>query len=477
MWHMLLVLIFMCLITFALFSHAVSAPLAISPPHGETSVPTATRVPDIIVNSTLDVLADDGLCTLREALRTSQTGIPGGSTPNECQTIKNSSFPIVLVPAGHYPLTLTGGDEDYEEGDLDFGDGLRTITIRGEGVARTIIDGMGRDRVMDVGGQIVLEDLAIINGQAPDIMNGGGIRHIATPCDRCGNYLLLRRVAVRNNRAGNATALSQGGNGGGIALERNYPEDALAQLWIEFSEISNNYAGIGHEAPGAPGPGNGGGIWAETSGGYIRWSTISSNYVDHGGVGGGFYNAYSPYITLLGVTIADNWIGDGTTGIGGGLFVENQTDIRGTLIANNHALEGPDCAGDVRSDAGNLVRTPSGCGFTPWVYDQIGVDPQLGVLQDNGGNGIYTHALIGDSPAIDQGLCNGDILDQRGFPRPVDIPHMPNVPLAGDVGAYERQPMPGDPTVTPTLPPTPSPTGTPVNGEQQVFLPLIQRSS
>ncbi len=75
----------------------------------------------------------------------------------------------------------------------------------------------------------------------------------------------------------------------------------------------------------------------------------------------------------------------------------------------------------------NIVLSPS-C-LDPGPGDQIGVDPQLGPLQDNGG-GTYTHALLGDSLAIDAAnpaLCPQT--DQRGLGRLGPC----------DVGAYERQ--------------------------------------
>jgi hypothetical protein len=92
--------------------------------------------------------------------------------------------------------------------------------------------------------------------------------------------------------------------------------------------------------------------------------------------------------------------------------------------------------GPVLSLGHNIVLSPS-C-LAPDPGDQIGVDPQLGALQDNGGR-TYTHALLGDSPAIDSAnpaLCPQT--DQRGLGRLGRC----------DVGAYERQ---GRKRATPAL--------------------------
>jgi len=60
----------------------------------------------------------------------------------------------------------------------------------------------------------------------------------------------------------------------------------------------------------------------------------------------------------------------------------------------------------------------------------------LGPLQNNGGP-TDTHALLPGSPAIDTGISGGPNTDQRGFPRPIDLPSVPNAADGSDIGAYE----------------------------------------
>jgi hypothetical protein len=62
----------------------------------------------------------------------------------------------------------------------------------------------------------------------------------------------------------------------------------------------------------------------------------------------------------------------------------------------------------------------------------------LGPLQDNGGP-TETRALLTASPAVDQGSCPGLSQDQRGKPRPVDQPAIPNASAGCDIGAFEAQ--------------------------------------
>ena len=68
-----------------------------------------------------------------------------------------------------------------------------------------------------------------------------------------------------------------------------------------------------------------------------------------------------------------------------------------------------------------------------------GVD---GILGSNGGS-TPTHALFGDSPAIDAVVCpSGVVTDQRGESRPQG--------MRCDIGAFERLPSLGEPPVVPT---------------------------
>jgi hypothetical protein len=71
--------------------------------------------------------------------------------------------------------------------------------------------------------------------------------------------------------------------------------------------------------------------------------------------------------------------------------------------------------------------------------DLVNTDPLLQPLGDNGGP-TETHALAEGSPAVDQGSCAGLATDQRGYPRPVDIPGVADADDGCDIGAYERQP-------------------------------------
>ena len=91
----------------------------------------------------------------------------------------------------------------------------------------------------------------------------------------------------------------------------------------------------------------------------------------------------------------------------------------------------------VTSQGYDLDSTNS-CGFNQ-PTDLTNTNPQLGPLADNGGP-TMTMALAGTSPALDKGkAASGMTTDQRGKPRPVDLPGIPAA--AGgdgsDIGALE----------------------------------------
>jgi hypothetical protein len=165
-------------------------------------------------------------------------------------------------------------------------------------------------------------------------------------------------------------------------------------------------------------------------------STISGNEAR---IGGGIHNRGA--LVVINSTIADN-VADGGAG---GLDITDtgpqftSIAMKNSIIANNSPK---DCqAGTNRtipSEGHNLIRSLRNCSFVPAPGDLLGVDPQLGPLQNNGGPTL-THALLPGSPAINAvpvEACTdvvGDpiLVDQRGVPRPKGA--------ACDIGAYESE--------------------------------------
>lgn len=117
--------------------------------------------------------------------------------------------------------------------------------------------------------------------------------------------------------------------------------------------------------------------------------------------------------TLDGVTVAGNRAGLGG-GIGRPAPASGEVSVQGSVLSDNRADRGVDCAAAVVSLGGN-AGFAKGCGLLS-PNDRTGVDPRLRRLGAYGGP-TPTMALRPDSPALrTAGRCDSHA-DQRGAPR------------------------------------------------------------
>jgi hypothetical protein len=213
----------------------------------------------------------------------------------------------------------------------------------------------------------------------------------------------------------------------------------------------------------------GGGI-ANTGTLELRNTTVSGNSTT-GSVAGGINlvlggNGAPPDGGALGTAVANG--GRGGVARGGGIAALGgapTTTLASATIVGNRADSGanldgsapvtvsssivaaPDggasCAGTIGSGGYNIDSAAS-CVFSA-VGDQSSTDPQLGLLQDNGGP-TPTMAPAQTSPAVDRGSSGGLATDQRGLPRPSDFAAIANASDGADIGAVElAAPPPADP--------------------------------
>jgi len=363
---------------------AVWAALA-GAPHAAAATFSVTRTDDPAPGA---CQPDD--CSLREAVLAANAGSGGDA---------------ILLPAGHFRLTIAGPGEDAgAAGDLDL---TKSVTITGLGARLTVIDAQGIDRAFDVASGITAEidDVTVTGGQTPD--DGGGIRS--------DGMLTLLRDAISGNSAG--------GNGGGI--------ESTGALAVTQSTVSGNRAT------------SGGGI--ELSGtAAVGSSTISGNVAGGPGVsgsGGGIHGSLAPSVVLSSSTLTGNRSFNALLA-GGGLDVPTAL-VQNTIVADNvsylddQSLGGlSNCAGPVSSGGHNL-SDGTDCGLDK-EGDQEGVPVLLGPLADNGGP-TDTEAVPPESLALDAG-AGCPATDQRSVSRPRG--------RACDVGAYEFAP----PLATTTVP-------------------------
>lgn len=409
----------------------------------------------IQVNSTADALADDGQCTLREAVIAANTDLPSGGTAGECPA--GDGDDRIAVPAGTYALTIAGADEDAgETGDLD---AIGTLIIEGVGARQTIIDGNGIDRVLDVrpdGHQVTLEHLTVRGGRAPNGQSdpaggdsgqdGGGLRlgsastltlaSVVVTDNRAGDggdgndfpgsggrgggvfadqgILIVVDSVVKGNAAGDGGDSpdfgGRGGQGGGIAVVGIF---GPAGLGLIRSTVTENATGDGGLSPDTDGDGgDGGGVWLQTAMADIVETTISVNQTgttrgqsSGGGQGGGLYQAEGE-LDVVNSTLSGNQTGAG--GDGGGVYVTDFPDpalfsLDSSTIAANVATDGDgggiysgaDGASEVTYRntivAGNQAAGPDDCAFP------------FGMLTSNGHNlvGASTGCPTDDDVTVD----------------------------------------------------------------------------
>lgn len=163
-------------------------------------------------------------------------------------------------------------------------------------------------------------------------------------------------------------------------------------------------------------------------------------------------------LTLINTTVVRNSATDATAAAphGGGIYQAAPAVVhfQDSIIALNtdaSSMPGPDCFGSVTSLGHSLLGSNQNCTYTSGPGDIVNVDPQLGVLADNGGP-TESVAPLATSPAIDAG-ASALATDQRGSPRPVDILSVPNIANGSDIGSIEMAAPPPLPPTADTTPP------------------------
>ncbi|MCB8989149.1 MAG: CSLREA domain-containing protein [Ardenticatenaceae bacterium] len=284
-----------------LFIVLTAAFLFLAIPYGfalEQATPTpAMPQATITVNSTLDVVADDGVCTLREAITAANTDTASGALAGECAA--GNGADVIMLDPGTYTLALPGAGEDANaSGDLDIDSG---ITLQGVAGAVTTIDGAALDRVLHVlpDAELYLENLVIQGGLAAD-ENGGGIYH-------AGDLLSINNSVVVSNTAAGGFP---NGRGGGIW--------SSGLITLTFTAVTDNNAAR-----------DGGGLY-NTGSMWLVATNLIENTADLNG--GGAYNSAGD-LHLVNATVS----GNETLFSGGGINNRGSLSLHNSNISGNTA--------------------------------------------------------------------------------------------------------------------------------------------
>ncbi len=437
-----------------------------------------------LVNSTNDepdANPGDGLCRTLSGFCTLRAGVMEANA--------NPGHDTILLPSNTYTLTLGGLNENLAAtGDLDI---TQNLSIIGDGIDKTIIDGGKLDTVFSIGDleQDGVLDTPVKANQTQEmfmvyfsgvtIRNGlGGIAAYG------GGTFTMDNSKVTQNDGTGIWTVGPIVNLTGVSVTDNHAPDSIGgihassgKLTITTSTIQDNSGSIGGISAGGgmllttstvaenTGSLGAGGIGLTGSATIVN-STIARNA---GSEGGGIWTSND--LVLINTTIAaNNANGTGSemsSGAGGGIYTTKQYTVilNETLLANNESSEGSkDCSGSFTSGGYNLIGSLEGCTLSEGPGDIIGIDAKLAEnLADNGGP-TRTMALLAGSPAIDAGNPSGctdesgsDLTyDQRYSTRPMDG-NGDGVAIC-DIGAFEVQ-VPS-PTATPSTGTPPSPTCT-----------------
>lgn len=425
-------------------------------------VPTRAST-NIIVNSKLDVITDDGYCTLREAIIAANTNTSSGGAYGECPA--GSGTDTILLPAGIYTLTIGGvGEDNSLTGDLDI---KQDVNIQGNGSGClsnptcTSINGFYNDRVFDIAlgvrvriikldivngrtgtehgagisnlGVLLLQDVYLSNNATINVAHGGGLYNAAggsATLDRVG-FLLnhsyvngggIYNVGILTTTNSLFTLDSADNSGGGLSNDgtATFTDTTFAYESstgccgggiMNSGNLTLNRVTLDHnQTSGFVG---GGAILNGSSSAItltnVTLSTNSSNAV--GSAGGALMNEGSAIAALTNVSVVSN-----TAPSGGGIFNNGGTvSLKNTIVA--YSASGGNCAGATISSSGYNLSSDTSCSSFSATGDLTNINPLLGPLANNGGT-TFTHALLPGSPAINSGTNFGcPSTDQRGYPR------------------------------------------------------------
>jgi len=338
-----------------------------------------------------DVAAGD--CTLRDAVieANDNTGV----------------FDEITFASAITGVTLGGTQLDVTEGVYIYGNGAKATTISGDDASRVF------ELDPDLNDPVVFRDLTLTGGAAGGGYGGAIYNHDAN--------LDVRDSVLTENSANKGGAIFDVGVNG-------------QSTDITGSTLSDNTAAD-----------DGAAFFAGGSAGRIFNSTISGNHAGATGddYGGGVFISDDSYFY-------DSTISGNSAGYGGGIYANTGTvaHVSNTIVAGNTATApggnfppGVDIYGLVTAGFSLIQLADDGTAVTedPVGSNIIGSDPQLGVLQDNGG-ATPTQKPAASSPVIDKGLSDSTV-DQRGSSRPFDLTSIGNAVGgdASDMGAVELQ--------------------------------------
>ena len=355
-------------------------------PYGEGASATIT------VDTASDVIASDGLCSLREAIVAANTDSPFSDCPGG-----SGADTLLLDPRVLQTSTLTlaiggGGEDDARTGDLDLA-GRLTISA----TSQILLDGQSLDRLFHVlpGAQVTLSGLTVRNGNPGATAHGGGLL-----VDRSSTLTLTHSTVISN------TAL----RGGGVKV--------LGRLNLSQATVDLNQGGGIHIDGGLATLQDA--RICDNAGAGVRAENVATLTLNRGEVcrnqGGGVQNSAST-VALSHVTLAGNTGSGGVHSAGSGTIAA-VLNVNTCTIVDNTATNGGGIfsqginarATINRSDISHNTATSAGGGISNnglmTVQDSAIHANQArsgGGIDHLGGNLTLTNSTLSGNDAADNG--------------------------------------------------------------------------
>jgi CSLREA domain-containing protein len=300
----------------------------------------------ITVNSTADVAADDGQCTLREAIVAANTDTASGGAVGECAAgLGDDTINLTGITG---TINLTGPLSAIASNMAINGPGESNLTVRHD------VAGVYRIFTISVGATVTLSGLIISDGYTA-FEPGGGIYNAGT--------LALENITIGSNHT-----YDRGGgicNTGTLTLNSsivssNSAKDGGGIYNTGILTLTNSAAHDNDTNTTVASTGHGAGIYNAITGTLtLSNSSVSSNIIvsaAHDGYGGGIYNAGTLTVnssTVFGnSTYCDHCHGGG---------IHNE----GTLTLNNSTVRGNNASAyGSYGDGGGIHNVGSGSSAT-----------------------------------------------------------------------------------------------------------------
>lgn len=204
----------------------------------------ATVIP---VTTEDDIVADDGACSLREAVSAVNDAAPSGTLPGECPA--GDGADTILLGSGTYTTSLgAAGDDANAGGDFDL---ARSVTIEGSGGATRIRNGLGSRSVVGDGDRlfhvdpagagdvdVVFRGLTLMEGEASCGTAGCTTGAAAIEASQARDLAVEDCTFTQNTTVCTGTNCGRGSDGAAAAIVHG----AAGNLYIVRTTFTRNRA-------------------------------------------------------------------------------------------------------------------------------------------------------------------------------------------------------------------------------------------